>query len=109
MFRLRLNGRSCLSCGICMDVCLPGAIDMRGVEGAAIEGEMLSYVYLSMKSDREAVAAKMGTFPFMMRPDQCDGCLRCVVECPVDALRLRVLRSSANASSKALHQNEAGR
>jgi ferredoxin len=70
----RLDARQCISCGICLDVCLPGALDMRIWRGPAVEGRT-----------REPAAGAM-TFPYLSHPERCDGCLICMRECPTDAL-----------------------
>ena len=85
MFKLRLNARQCISCGICMDVCYPRAIDMRLSMPEPVEGRVLTYVHLS---DDEDSPVPMMTFPFMALPSACDGCGECVRECPVNALEL---------------------
>lgn len=89
MFRLRLNARLCISCGVCMDVCQPRAIDMRSNHIVGIEGAVLSFLQLHSDGAPEKSPERMMTFPFLAFPERCDGCLLCVKECPVDALELR--------------------
>jgi len=86
MFGLKLNTKHCISCGVCMDVCAPQAIDMRINQSNTVEGEMLSYVWLRTDGREERPIEKMMTFPFLVSPGECDGCLICVYECPVNAL-----------------------
>ena len=86
MFKLKLDGKRCVSCGICMDVCIPGAIHMRFEKSSSVEGELLSYIRSGDK--RELPPEKMMTFPFLASPHRCDGCMACVKECPVSALEL---------------------
>lgn len=80
MFRLKLNARHCISCGICMDLCDRDAIDMRRSLDGGIEGSLTLI-------NRRHTAAMM-TFPFLSDPENCDGCGVCIRECPVAALEL---------------------
>lgn len=89
MFKLRLNARHCISCGICMDVCQPRAITMRTNKSASVEGEFLCYLKLRPDGDEELLTGEMMTFPYLARPHLCDGCMLCVEECPVMAIELR--------------------
>ena len=89
MFSLKLNGKSCISCGICMDVCRPGAIAMRTNQPKGVEGKTLSYLSLRSPGNAEQMAEPMMTFPYLAYPDLCDGCALCVNECPTVALELR--------------------
>jgi ferredoxin len=85
MFKLRLNARHCISCGICVDVCTPGALAMRRNSSRHIEGSVFSYLLLPNETPVETFE----TFPYLAFPERCDGCLACVVECPVESLDLR--------------------
>jgi ferredoxin len=89
MFSLRLTGRECISCGICMDVCAPKAISMRTKWPRTPEGSRLTYLHLQSDRNREVVTMAMGTFPYLALPALCDGCARCTAECPTQALELR--------------------
>jgi ferredoxin len=89
MFSLKLNGRHCISCGICMDVCRPRAIAMRTNRSRGVEGETLTYLDLRSASNVEPAPEPMMTFPYLAYPDLCDGCALCVNECPVVALELK--------------------
>lgn len=86
MYRLKLNAGECISCGICMDVCLPNAIDMRVNKGSTIEGTELVYLTLNTETNTELPPAKMMTFPFMCNGESCNGCMDCVKECPTSAI-----------------------
>jgi len=79
MVKLILRARDCISCGICMDVCAPGALEMRAFRRIGVEG--------APRSASDPVA-EMGTFPFLQDAGLCDGCLLCVEQCPVEALSL---------------------
>lgn len=95
MFRLRLQAKKCLSCGICQDVCRPLAIGMRTDTGRSVEGSFLSYLLLDSRANRERPPSPMATFPYLAEPDACDGCRECVVQCPVGALELFESRQRA--------------
>lgn len=69
-----------------MDVCVPEAIDMRTHKGNSLEGKYLTYLNLNINSNREQMPEKMMTFPFMINPVLCDGCMICVDECPTSAI-----------------------
>lgn len=71
-----------------MDVCTPRAIDMRINQASTIEGKFLSYVWLRTNGEVERPIENMMTFPYLVSPDDCDGCLICVYECPVNALNI---------------------
>ena len=87
MFKLRLDARQCLCCGICMDVCLPGAIALRPYRTRGLSGGF-SYLLLNSENNPEAPPEAMMTFPYMAYGQACDGCRRCVTECPTGALVL---------------------
>jgi ferredoxin len=89
MFSLRLNGKECVGCGICVDVCAPRAIEMRTKSPRRIEGSRLTYLRLESRHNRELATAEMGTYPYLRFAALCDGCARCVTECPISALELR--------------------
>lgn len=91
MFKLRLRPHRCISCGICMDVCPPRAIDMRLNLSTGIEGSRLTIHHLEEVGAIAVAEQRMMTFPFMSFPDRCDGCMLCVHECPVEALILHPL------------------
>ncbi|MGK9368380.1 ATP-binding protein [Melioribacter sp. Ez-97] len=88
MYRLKLNAKDCVSCGICMDVCLTNAIDMRIHRGKTIEGNYLSYLEFNDKTNKELLPEKMMTFPFMKNSELCNGCMVCVEECPTSAIAI---------------------
>ncbi len=88
MYKLKLKAKECISCGICMDVCSPNAIDMRINTGRTIEGDKLVYITLNGKSNHELLPAKMMTFPFMSKEESCNGCMDCVKECPTSAIEI---------------------
>lgn len=56
MWQITIDGRKCVGCGICVDVCEAGVIDTE---------------------DDHA-------HPFF--PENCNGCLVCVQDCPEDAI-----------------------
>ena len=85
MFRLKL-GKGCISCGICMDICPPKAINMRIHIGRTLEGSALANLDLNGFSNGECTPEPMMTFPYMAHPVLCDGCMVCVKECPTGAI-----------------------
>lgn len=87
MFRLRLAASLCVSCGICQDVCAPCAIAMRVHRAGRVEGTVRAHLLLASHG-AERPPETMGTFPYLARPERCDGCGACVRECPVGALAL---------------------
>lgn len=89
MVSLKLDSRLCISCGICRDVCRPGAIALRDSQGASVEGKRLSFLLLDSPANRERPSGPMGTFPYLADPPACNGCLDCVRECPVAAIEIR--------------------
>jgi Pyruvate/2-oxoacid:ferredoxin oxidoreductase delta subunit len=93
MFKLRLEARQCLCCGICMDVCTPRAIAMRSYKKFGLEGPTLSYLVLNSGGNAELPPSVMSTFPYMAEADRCDGYMLCVSECPTSALDLRINQS----------------
>jgi NAD-dependent dihydropyrimidine dehydrogenase PreA subunit len=88
MYNLPVHGKECVGCGICVDVCGPQAIAMRTKSARKIEGSRLTYLRLQSPGNRELATAEMGTFPYLRVPALCNGCARCVAECPVMALEL---------------------
>ncbi|MDP3683102.1 MAG: 4Fe-4S binding protein [Ignavibacteria bacterium] len=88
MYKLKLTAKECISCGICMDVCLPKAIDMRVHRGNNIEGNTLFYLALNGNSNQVQVSEQMMTFPFMVNAKLCDGCMECAEECPTNAIKI---------------------
>ncbi|MBI2214780.1 MAG: 4Fe-4S binding protein [Acidobacteria bacterium] len=79
MFRIVLQAKVCVSCGICVDVCRPVALGLRTFRNNGVEGARLS---------ASLPVAEMGTFPYMRDAARCDGCMLCVNECPVEALSM---------------------
>ena len=92
MYKLKLSSKDCISCGICMDVCQPKAIDMRIHRGKTIEGVNLTYIEFDGSYNTDSVTEQMMTFPFMQNAGYCNGCMDCVNECPVHAIE--ILRDS---------------
>ena len=79
-----------------MDVCGPGALKMRVWRTKTVDGLAKTR---PAGSDGE-VGKGMLTFPYMARPELCDGCLECVRQCPVEVLTIRqvVKRTSIPAT-----------
>ena len=94
MFNLKLKSKNCISCGICMDVCKPHAIEMRLNSSDKIEGDNLAYIFLHCKDNIEVLPTQTMTFPFLAFPKLCDGCRDCVAQCPAVALDLQIETNS---------------
>lgn len=88
MYSLRLAAKECISCGICMDVCVPCAISMRTAWPHSPEGRVLTHQFLEPEERETNRRGQMMTFPYLARPAVCDGCEVCVEQCPVSALHL---------------------
>lgn len=88
--KLILDARRCISCGLCMDVCGPGALGMRPSGRPGPEGIRLTYPLLATVENPESVPLVGMAYPWLLRPERCDGCLRCEAECPVAALSVWV-------------------
>lgn len=73
-----------------MDVCIPGAIDMKLHKGNSIEGDSYSYLLLNKKNNYESPLNNMMTFPFMAISNLCNGCMECVKECPTSAIDILI-------------------
>ncbi len=71
-YRIDIDYRNCLTCGICMDVCPVQALDMRRPKRAGVEGEPPN--------------------PWLMETPiqvgECVGCGICIRECPVSVMAL---------------------
>ena len=44
------------------------------------------YLALRSKDNREAAVAEMMSFPYLVKPERCNGCGECQEQCPVGAL-----------------------
>ena len=103
MYSLRLLAKDCISCGICMDVCGHRAIAMRTVWSRSPEGKILTHRFLDSPTRGEPASAQMMTFPYLARPELCDGCQACVDQCPVNALVLEAIGSPLSHGSRICH------
>lgn len=88
MYSLSLNTKSCISCGICADVCSPKVIELKTIRNAGIEGSASFISLLDSTSNREVLAKNYETFPFLKHSTLCDGCMVCVKECPCCAISI---------------------
>jgi ferredoxin len=105
MFSLKLLAKGCISCGICMDVCDMKAIAMRTTWPKSPEGKVLTYRLLGSRDHEELSPVPMMTFPYLARPELCDGCEICVEQCPVNSLVLESNDSDSNRESRVFHAN----
>jgi NAD-dependent dihydropyrimidine dehydrogenase PreA subunit len=106
VYKLILTPSDCVSCGTCMDVCPPGAIDMHRIRKAGVEQWLAPGTGGGLLADAGGPGIAWPgymTFPFLARPDLCDGCLACVRECPTVAL---VLRPGGQAGSPRARSTE---
>ena len=94
MFSLRLEGKECVACGICMDVCHTHAIAMRLNKSKPVEGDALTFVLLQTLHNLEMPPQPKMTFPYLAQPEFCDGCGDCVKECPTSALVLAIVEAT---------------
>ena len=74
-YRIEIDAKNCINCGICMDLCPVEALDMSRPQGPGIEA-----------------GPGDGPIPWLMeRPVQvgeCVGCSICIRECPVAVMTL---------------------
>ena len=88
MYKLKLLVKDCISCGICMDVCIPGAIGMRINNGKTIEGDYKNNDSPNNYSENKFSHASMMTFPYMANPELCNNCMICSKECPTSVIEI---------------------
>jgi NAD-dependent dihydropyrimidine dehydrogenase PreA subunit len=77
---------------------------------STVEGPVLTVFRLRSTRNAESPLAHMATFPYMANAERCDGCMQCVWQCPVEALKIGVnpRRSSPVGSAvyaQALREN----
>ena len=74
-YRIDIDHGNCINCGVCMDVCPVGALDMSRPEGPGVE-----------------IAPRGRALPWMMehpvQVGECIGCAICIGECPVEVMTL---------------------
>jgi NADPH-dependent glutamate synthase beta subunit-like oxidoreductase/Pyruvate/2-oxoacid:ferredoxin oxidoreductase delta subunit len=75
-FRIQIENKGCLNCGVCMDVCPVQALDMTrpqrpGVEGSGVFGNPFNWM-----------------MEFPVQVGECVGCGICVRECPTHVVAL---------------------
>jgi ferredoxin len=70
-----------------MDVCSPHALNMRIHSLRKAEGGWM-FLALRKYGSEEKQPEPMMTFPFLAEPEDCDGCMDCVKECPAVALEI---------------------
>ena len=87
MFKFILNTRECISCAVCFDLCTPLALSMKAYTGKTIEGN-------TQIKPNESDYGNVGeenklSFPYFSNPGECNGCMVCVNECPVNAIEIK--------------------
>jgi NAD-dependent dihydropyrimidine dehydrogenase PreA subunit len=97
MFSLKFLAKNCIACGICMDVCDAKAIAMHTTWPRSPEGKVLTYCLLRSREQDQPSTAQMMTFPYLARPVVCNGCEKCVNQCPVNSI---VLESKGSAQER---------
>ncbi len=105
MFDLKLLAKDCISCGICMDVCDTKAIAMRTTWPRSPEGKVLTHRLLRSRDHEELSPLQLMTFPYLARPELCNGCYACVYQCPVNALVLQMNGTPSKQESQVFNAN----
>jgi NADPH-dependent glutamate synthase beta subunit-like oxidoreductase/NAD-dependent dihydropyrimidine dehydrogenase PreA subunit len=75
-YRIDIDHRGCINCGICMDVCPVEALDMSRPIGPGIE------------TGQGPAAALPWTMEHPIQVGECIGCSICIRECPVSVMTL---------------------
>lgn len=81
-FAVSVDDRTCINCGICMDVCPIRALDMTRVDRPGPEPVSASAEALQMES-------RSWSMVLPVQVDDCNGCTICVRECPTEAISIR--------------------
>src|ERR1700694_4761676 len=81
-FAVTVNEKTCINCGICMDVCPIRTLDMTRAGGFGPEATFLRNV-----PSAAPVQDWMMTVPVQV--DHCNGCTICARECPPEAITTR--------------------
>jgi ferredoxin len=81
-FAVTVNEKTCINCGICMDVCPIRTLDMTRARGFGPEA-----TFLRDAPAGEPVHDWMMTVPIQV--DHCNGCTICVRECPTEAITIQ--------------------
>ena len=86
-YRIEIDHRNCINCGICMDVCPVQAIDMSRPASPGVEA-----------------APGEGPIPWLMehpiQVGECVGCSICVDECPVNVISLETTSGSTSLAPR---------
>jgi len=74
-----VNERTCINCGICMDVCPIRTLDMTRAVGSGVEATF---------NRGSAAVAHDWMMEVPVQVDHCNGCTICVRECPTQAISI---------------------
>ena len=97
-YRFRVDPRTCINCGICMDLCPVRCLDMSRPSGT---GE------LGIPQERiTPIPGLAGTQPWMMlapvQVDSCVGCQICAHECPTGAITIEGSATTVTLAARGL-------
>lgn len=76
-----IDDRTCINCGICMDVCPQRSLDMTRALTAGAEA--------SFARGRESGPGHAWMMALPIQVAHCNGCTICVRECPTEAISIR--------------------
>jgi NADPH-dependent glutamate synthase beta subunit-like oxidoreductase/NAD-dependent dihydropyrimidine dehydrogenase PreA subunit len=87
-YRITIEDRNCINCGVCMDVCPVQALDMTRPEHGGIE------------TGSRAAAPLRWMMEYPTQVGECIGCGICVRECPVQVVMLDTVAGNTPLASR---------